>query len=123
MNKTKSRKASVPKRKYAPTAAQARALRTRKTSFGIVYFRSKAIKTVKNKNGDRVAARSPGKLEVPSARRFGSEKEANRHARRFVKIEGHKGYKIKQVNKRPNAWVNLKTGRTNPLIGRKRTHR
>ena len=108
--------------KYKPTAAQKRALR-RKTSFGVKFLRSKCIYEVENASGRLVKARAPGKMEVISVRRFGSEQEARIHGRRFTRIEGHKGFKVVVLKLKPNAWVNLKTKKTNPLIGRKRTGR
>lgn len=105
-----------------PTKAQRNALR-RKTSFGVRFFRRKAIKTVKNARGERIAARSAGKDSFVSVRRFGSESEAKIHGRRFTRIERHKGFEVVALKLKPNAWVNLKTKKTNPLIGRKRTNR
>lgn len=108
--------------KYSPTPAQKRSFR-RKTSFGVRFLRSKAISDVQNAKGDWVRARAPGKTEVLSVRRFGSEAEARIHGRRFTRIEGHKAFKVVVLKLKPNAWVNLKTKKTNPLIGRKRTRR
>jgi len=105
-----------------PTPQQRRALR-RKTSFGVKFTRRRAIERVKNARGDWVNARSPGKLTFVSARRFGSEQEAKIHGRRFTRIEGHQKFEVVALKLKPNAWVNLKTKRTNPLIGRKRTNR
>jgi hypothetical protein len=110
------------KKKFGPTPEQRRAMR-RKTSFGVVFIRRSPIDEVKNKNGDWVKARSPGKPEVTSLRRFGSVAEAKRHGSRFKRIENHKGFKVIVVKKSPNAYVNLRTGKTNPLIGLKRTNR
>jgi hypothetical protein len=106
-----------------PTPAQAKALRSRKTSFAVIFERRKAITQAKGKDGALVKARAPGKLTVTSLRRFGSESEAKRHGKRFTKIEDHKGFSVKLVKLRPNAWVNARTGKTNPMIGAKRTGR
>ncbi len=101
-----------------PTAAQARALR-RKTSFGVVFTRNKEI--TETRDGKKV--RFPGKLKVTSLRRFGSASEATTHGKRFKRLEGHASFTVVPVKKAPNAWVNLKTRKTNPIIGRKRTNR
>lgn len=118
------RRTAAPKKPQAPkpNAAQRKAFR-RKTSFGVVFERRKAITQVHNKAGEWVKARSPGKMEVTSERRFGSEKEAKIHGRRFTRIEGHRGFEVVVLKLKPNAWINWKTGKTNPLIGRKRTNR
>lgn len=105
-----------------PTAQQNKALK-RKTSFGVEFTRRKAIKTAKGRNGQAVAARAAGKTVFLSIRRFGSEAEAKIHGRRFTKIEGHVGFRVLLLKLKPNAWVNLKTKKTNPLIGAKRIDR
>jgi hypothetical protein len=113
------------KKKYAgyKTPAQAKALKSRKTSFGIIFTRSKTIEEVFHNDGSYSKARFAGKLKVPSLRRFISKEEATAHAKRFKRIEKHKSFEIVLVKKAPNAWVNVKTGKTNPVIGRKRTNR
>ena len=110
-------------KKFAPPAAIAKALRTRKTSFGVRFERRKAITTIKNSDGERVKARNPGKDYVVSARRFCTESEAKRHGKRFMRIEGHKAFSVIALKQKPNAWVNPRTGKTNPVIGRARTNR
>ncbi len=108
--------------KYKPTEQQRKSL-YRKTSFGIRFTRSKPIDSAVGKDGNWVKARSPGKVKFVSARRFGSVKEAITHGKRFKRIEGHAAYEVVVLKLSPNAWVNFKTGKTNPLIGAKRTNR
>jgi len=105
--------------KYQPTAAQQRAFR-RSTSFGVLFVRGRTINKVQDAKGNWVMSRYPDQPVVLSVRRFGSEQEAKLHGRRFRKLEGHKDFFVVLQNAKPNAWVNLKTGKTNPLIGRKR---
>lgn len=107
------------KKAIKPTEQQVRALRTRKTSFGVEFTRRKAI--TQTRQGEKV--RAPGKLVVVSVRRFGSEKEAKIHAKRFARLEKHREFRVVLLKLRPNAWVNFKTGKTNPVIGRGRTNR
>lgn len=106
-------------KKYQPTAAQQRAFR-RSTSFGVLFIRGRSINQVRDANGNWVMSRYPDQPVVLSVRRFGSQEEATIHGRRFKKLEGHKNFFVVLQNSKPNAWVNLKTGKTNPLIGRKR---
>lgn len=108
--------------KYKPTAEQVRALK-RKTSFGVKFTRRKAIRKARGANGKLVQAIAPGRDTFVSSRRFGSQKEAVIHGSRFMRIERHRAYVIVELNLKPNAWVNLKTKKTNPLIGAKRTDR
>lgn len=105
------------------TRAQADALRRRKTSFGVVFVRSRPIRKVKDRDGKLVLARNSGEVVVPSQRLFATDKEASHHGKRFVRLEGHRSFFVTFVRKSPNAWVNFKSGKTNPLIGRKRTNR
>jgi len=112
----------MDKKVIKPTAQQRKALK-RKTSFGVEFTRRRAITKAKGRNGENVKARAAGKLVVVSVRRFGSEVEAKIHGRRFTRIEGHKGFRVLLLKLSPNAWVNLKTKKTNPLIGAKRTSR
>ena len=109
---------SVPQ----PTRAQKASFR-RKTSFGVLFERSNAITSVRSSTGEWVPARSSGRNVVLSVRRFGSQVEASIHGRRFKRIEGHASFYVVLLLAKPNAWVNLKTKKTNPLIGRKRTNR
>lgn len=111
------------KAKSGLTKAQSDALRRRKTSFGVLFQRRKAITKIKDRSGKRVAARAAGEFVVTSPRLFSTSAEANHHGKRFARIEGHKAYWVTFVEKAPNAWVNFKTGKTNPLIGRARTNR
>jgi len=92
-----------------PTPKQVRAMR-RLTSFGVMFERRKPI--TETRQGKKV--RYPGKKIITSVRRFGSENEANRHGKRFMRIEKHVAYKVILVRKSPNAWVNLRSGKTNP---------
>lgn len=107
--------------KYKPTKAQRDALR-RKTSFGVLFVRSKAITEAAGARG-WTKARNAGSLVTLSVRRFGTAKEASIHGKRFKRLEGHQAFYVVLQDAQPNAWVNLKTGRTNPLIGQKRTNR
>lgn len=95
----------------------------RTTSFGVLFVRGKSITKIRNPNGKLVEARNAGEPVVVSVRRFASVNEAAHHGKRFKKIEGHKSFHVIFVNAKPNAWVNEKTGKTNPLIWRKRTSR
>jgi hypothetical protein len=110
-------------KKATITKAQRDRLRRQKTSFGVLFVRAKAITTVRNAKNARVPAPSPGSLVVTSARRFGTSKEAQHHGKRFKRIEKHQAFHVIFVEKGPNAFVNFATGKTNPLIGRKRTNR
>lgn len=89
-------------------------------SFGVRFTRSKFIKEVLGRNNSWVE--KPGDT-VTSDRRFKSPEEAFHHAKRFKRIEKHKAFEVVVVLKRANAWVNFKTGKTNPIIGAKRTNR
>lgn len=88
-----------------PDREQAARIKSQRHSFGVVFNRRKALKKVKQKG-----------LVRTSARRFTSRKEATHHAKRFVKIHKHKGFKVVWVAKRANAWINWITGKTNPVI-------
>lgn len=88
-------------------------------SFGIRFTRKKAISEVR---GARGWVSSPGDTVV-SNRRFKSVSEAFHHAKRFKRLEKHKSFEVIVSTKAPNAWVNPRTGKTNPLIGLKRTNR
>ena len=59
----------------------------------------------------------------PSPRRFRTRAEAEHHAARFMKIEGHVGFYVTLTNDPVNAWINPVNGKTNPEIGRMRTNR
>lgn len=104
-----------------PTAAQRAAFR-RSTSYGVLFVRSKPITKAKGATGT-TTARDPGEVVVESVRRFGSAKEATIHGKRFKRIEKHQSFFVTFTNQKPNAWVNYRTGKTNPLIGAKRTNR
>jgi hypothetical protein len=88
-----------------PDAAQANRIKTQKFSFTVHFERRKALSKV----------RSPGLVAV-SQRRFTTAQEANHHGKRFAKIHKHVGFFVVQVNKRANAWINLTTGKTNPVV-------
>lgn len=104
--------------KAKPTASQRAAFR-RNSSFGVLFVRSAPIQEVVTNSGWK-AARNAGKHVTLSVRRFGSAKEASTHGKRFKRLEGHAAFYVVLQDSTPNAWVNLKTGKTNPLIGRKR---
>ena len=107
--------------KATPTAKQQRSF-LKNTSFGVLFVRSKPIKRARGAKG-WVDARNAGQHVVLSVRRFGSNEEATMHGKRFKRIEGHQAFYTVNLNAKPNAWVNLKTKKTNPLIGAKRTNR
>lgn len=100
-------------------ANQKKALGRGGLSFGVKFTRRKYIKQIKGPKG---WVDSPGNFRV-SERRFATSKEANHHGKRFVEIEGHKSYSVFRSKDKVNAYVNWKTGKTNPLIGLKRTDR
>jgi hypothetical protein len=87
--------------------------------FGVVFERAKYLNQVR---GPRGWVDSPG-LRVTSTRRFKTPAEAFQHAKRFNRIEGHVGFTVTVQAGRPNAYINWRTGKTNPLIGCKRTDR
>ncbi len=89
-----------------PVPAIARKINNQKFSFGVKFTRKKVLRKVKN----------PG-LTFTSQRRFATKAEASTHGRRFQKKHGHKSFEVVRVNKRANAWVNPRTGKTNPVIG------
>ena len=105
------------------TKSQRDRLRRQTYSFGVLFVRNKGIAKVKNSHGEWVAARAAGSLVVTSPRLFGTLAEAKHHGKRFARIENHKEFHVIFTEKKPNAFVNFKTGKTNPLIGRKRTNR
>jgi hypothetical protein len=74
-----------------------------------------------------VDLRSDGSLRPnrknPSPRRFATKREALHHGVRFTQIEKHLGFYVTVSSSRPNAVVNWKTGKTNPVIGAGRTNR
>jgi hypothetical protein len=109
----------VKPRKYLPTPAQQKRIEKQRFSWGIRFKRSKKIDEIRTKDG---WARKSGSFRV-SDRLFGTRDEARIHAKRYLKIEGHKSFEVYKVSKRPNAWVNQKTGKTNPVIGMGRTNR
>lgn len=75
-----------------------------------------------NKDGSSWAVRyirKAGAKDRPqSGRRFRTRDEARMHGTRFVKLKGHIGFKLEKVKEPVNAWVNKKTGLTNPAIGK-----
>lgn len=88
-----------------PSADQAKRIKSQPYSFGVHFERSKVLRKV----------RSPGGINR-SLRRFGTQKEAVQHGKRFTKIHHHKGFTIVRVSKRANAWINWRTGKTNPVL-------
>ena len=112
--------AKLGKAKAMPTADQQYRIDHQTFSFAIRFIRAKKLTEVKGVGGWKP---SPG-LSVVSERTFGTEAEATAHAERFQKIEGHQGFEVyKDTSRRVNAWVNAATGKTNPVIGLKRTNR
>lgn len=100
-------------------AANTRKVIGKKGSYGVKFTRRKYLNKIK---GPRGLVSCPGDFRV-SDRRFATLKEANHHGKRFVEIENHKSYSVFRSNDKVNAYVNWKTGKTNPLIGLKRTNR
>jgi hypothetical protein len=87
-----------------PMPDQAKAMK-KPVSYGVHFTRNRVLRQV----------RSPG-LVCKSVRRFSSMKEAVQHGKRFMKKHNHASYKIVKVAKRPNAWINWRTGKTNPVL-------
>lgn len=100
-------------------AANAKKAVGKKGSYGVKFVRRKYITKIK---GPRGWVNCPG-TSRESERRFATTKEAHHHGKRFVEIENHKSYSVFKSNDKVNAYVNWKTGKTNPLIGLKRTNR
>jgi hypothetical protein len=102
----------------APVAAQAIESKLQQnpdgSSYTVFYTRKKDVQYDGSVRANR---------NNPSPRRFRTEKEAHHHAARFVKIEKHVGYRVEKTYSPVNAFVNVVTGKTNPLIGRKRVGR
>jgi len=88
-----------------PSPAQAKLIASQAFSYGVHFERAKVLRKV----------RSPGAICV-SQRRFSSRKEAEQHGKRFARLHRHKGFDVVRVNKRANAWINWKTGKTNPTL-------
>ena len=93
----------------APEVAVVNPIPDQAYSFAVNYVRKDQVK-------DGVVAANP---RNPSVRRFATEKDARNHALRFVKEQGHRGYWLSRTNDRPNAWINPKTGLTNPALKRR----
>ncbi len=90
-----------------PAPAIASAIKSQRFSFGVLFKRRKALNKPKN--------RKKG-ITFTSDRRFSSAKEANQHGRRFTVKHRHSGYQVVFFqSKKANAWINWKTGRTNPV--------
>lgn len=119
VKKAVKRLVKKPSKKFAPSAAQARALKTQRTSFGVRYERRRYLRKIRGANG---LISSPGSSRT-SDRRFATAKEATHHGKRFKRIERHVSFTVVKDFRRPNAWVNWKTGKTNPVIGARRTNR
>lgn len=88
-----------------PSPAQKKLIDSQDFSYGVHFLRRKALKKGK----------SPGSVCV-SQRRFSSLKEAKQHGVRFTKKHKHKSFSVTIVSKRANAWINWKTGKTNPVL-------
>ncbi len=88
-----------------PNHEQAARIKNQPYSYGVHFLRRKALRKGK----------SPG-MVMKSTRLFGTKKEAEQHGKRFTKKNDHADFSIVYVNKRPNAWINWKTGKTNPAI-------
>lgn len=81
-------------------------IKSQRFSFTVEFTRKKELRKVKKKG-----------LIFTSDRRFSSAKEANHHGSRFAKKHGHREFHVVKVGQRANAWINWKTGKTNPVIG------
>lgn len=88
-----------------PNCEQAKLMKSQRFSFTVHFERNKVLRKV----------RSPGAV-CKSLRRFTSRKEAIQHGKRFSRIHRHKGYEVVRVAKRANAWINWRTGKTNPVL-------
>lgn len=84
------------------------------TSFAVSFIRQKDLRA-----DGSVAANARN----PSKRRFATRAEAEQHADRYVRIEKHVGKFITVTRDPVNAYVNPKTGLTNPVIGKGRIGR
>ncbi len=89
-----------------PAPAIAAAIKSQNFSFVVVFKRRKALNKPKNKKKG---------ITFTSDRRFSSQTEANQHGRRFTAKHKHAAYQVALVQKRANAWINWKTGKTNPV--------
>jgi hypothetical protein len=89
-----------------PVPEIAKKIASQRFSFGVAFTRKKELRKVKK----------PG-LRFMSDRRFATKAEATTHGRRFQKKHGHQKFEVVRVNKRANAWVNPRTGKTNPVVG------
>lgn len=114
------RNREVLERKLEKTiASNTKAVIGKKGSYGVKFNRRKHIDKIR---GPRGWVACPG-LVRESQRRFATFKEAAHHGKRFTEIENHKSFSVFKSKDRVNAYVNWKTGKTNPLIGLKRTDR
>ncbi len=89
-----------------PSPAIATAIKSQNYSFGVLFTRRKALSKPKNKKKG---------LTFVSDRRFSSPKEAKQHGKRFAAKHKHKSYAVVLIQKKANAWINWKTGKTNPV--------
>jgi hypothetical protein len=89
-----------------PSPKQAQRFATQRFSFAVYYIRPGDVM-----EDGSVAANGNN----PSRRRFGTRDEAEQHAARFVKKNGHLDSYVLQVNDRPTSWVNEATGLTNEV--------
>lgn len=84
-----------------PSPEQAKRIATQDHSYGVTFVRRQARK---------------GKLVLTSKRRFSSKKEAEQHGRRFQKKHRHQEFSVCIQHAKANAWINWKTGKTNPAL-------
>jgi hypothetical protein len=84
-----------------PSVAQRELMATQLFSYGVTFQRSKAVN---------------GEVILTSTRTFTTEDEAIHHGERFSEKHGHAGFTVVPSNNKANAWVNWKTGKTNPAI-------
>lgn len=85
-----------------PSPEQAELIKKQAHSYGVTFVRRKANKK--------------GQLVLHSDRRFSSREEAEHHGKRFSKKHKHAEFSVCIVQKKANAWVNWKTGKTNPAL-------
>lgn len=116
----KEQKQAARKHKGFITCKQAITLVKQGFSYAVKFTRKAAITERSDGHGGWVEVENPGSRVLTSSRRFGTAREATIHGRRFMKLEGHRKFTVVKTKDKPNAWVNLKTGKTNPLVGRKR---
>lgn len=84
-----------------PSPEQAKRMKAQVFSYSVTFVRRKARK---------------GKTVLHSVRRFSSRKEAEHHGKRFTKKHNHSEFSVCIMQQKANAWVNWKTGKTNPAL-------